>query len=298
MNIVLTGATGFIGSHLLPVLLEQGHTVTAIVRTDIALPCRVVVADLTNPASVDILARAMQGCDTVIHLAATIPSQSNPTESADAMWTANLDSTEYLLQSLPVSVSHVILASTLDVYGPPQFLPLTEMHPLLPQSAYAQSKAACEHRAETLCVMRDIPLTILRFTQVYGPREKPVKAIPLFIRSIAAGTAPVLFGDGSDTRDYLYVADAVDAIILAVGKKKPGILNVASGRSATLKEAVETLIRISGKNLTPVYKERQKAKTEIRFDISRLTSALGFQAKTSLAEGLRQTYDWYSAHHA
>lgn len=298
MNILLTGATGFMGSHLLPALLEQGHTVTAVARSAVNLPCTVVVANLTDPACTGVLGKALQGCDTVIHLAAAIPSQSNAIESVEEMLLANVKSTEHLLNSLPQRVSHVIVASTLDVYGPPQFLPLTESHPLLPQSAYAQSKVACEQYAEAVCAGLGVPLTILRFTQVYGPREKPIKAIPLFIQSIAAGKAPVLFGDGSDTRDYLYVTDAACAIALAAEKKQSGILNVASGHSVNLKEVVETIIQISGKKLTPLYKERQKEKINIAFDISRLTSVLGFEAKTSMQEGLRLTYDWYLAQHS
>jgi UDP-glucose 4-epimerase len=298
MRIFLTGATGFIGSRLVPVLLQQGHTVIAVVRdaSAVNLPCDVIEANLSDPGSVETLAKGMRNCDTLIHLAAAIPAASNATESDEEMFVANLHSTEHLLTSIPKNISHVILASTLDVYGPPQFLPLTEEHPLLPQSAYAKSKVACEHRAEALCVTRDIPLTILRFTQVYGPGERPIKAIPLFIRMIAEDKAPTLFGDGSDTRDYLYVDDAVQAIMCAVEKQKPGIFNIASGTSHTLKETVEIVIAVSGKDLKPVYEERKKAKIDISFDKTRTLSGLGFQAMTSLKDGLSATYQWYTAH--
>lgn len=294
MRILLTGATGFIGSHILELLLKNDIEVLSVTRSHAKeLPCTTVIADLCDASSIPVLKEAAAGCDVVIHMAATLPDQSNPTQSAEEMILANVDSTKHLLESLPSTIRHIILGSSIDIYGPPQFLPVTEEHPLNPVTAYARSKAETESITDTFCKEHAIPLTILRFTQIFGPREKPIKAIPLFIREVANGRAPTLFGDGSDKRDYLYVSDAAEATLAAIQKQTAGIMTIASGRSSTLKETLETIIRISGKDLVPVYKERQKEKIDITLDVSRAKEILGFEAKTTLEEGLALNYDWY-----
>ncbi len=147
-----------------------------------------------------------------------------------------------------------------------------------------------------MCKKRGITLTILRFTQIYGPREPLIKAIPLFIREIAHNHAPTIFGDGSEKRDYLFVSDAALSVVNTIDKKVSGIFNIASGESVTLKETLDMLIAISGKEIIPNYEERKKLKIDIVFDTSKAQTELGFYPQISLNDGLQQSYDWYIDH--
>ncbi len=297
MNILLTGATGFIGTHLLPLLKSSNHNITAVVRAgaQLPLPCTLVEGDLCDHAVIDMLRTQSEGVETVIHLAATMPAHSVASENTEEMMHANIVSTRNLLTSLPRSLCHMILASSIDVYGSPHDLPIRESHPMLPATAYAQSKIETERLARIHCEERNIPLTILRFTHIYGPQEPAIKAIPLFVRKIAGGHAPVLYGDGSDRRDYLYVTDAADAIVCAIERVQHDIFNIASGVSVTLKEVAELLIELSGKSMTPHYAERRKQKVDIELDVSHARVSLKFSAATPLRLGLAQTYAWYLA---
>jgi len=300
MKFVLTGATGFIGSHLLQALVSHGHDVTALVRSNQQPLSHVtwIETDLTSESSIPTIKQALEGAEIVIHFAALIPAQSIGTETEEEMKQENVDATRYLLESMPTSVKQVISSSSIDIYGIPQAAPIAEDHPIKPVTAYGVSKAAAESAARDICAAKSVPLTSLRFTQIYGPRERPIKAIPLFVRAIANDETPTLFGDGSDKRDYLYVSDAVDAVLLAMNNGTSGIFNIASGVSVSLKDVIDTLIAISGKDISPRYEDRRKAKIDILLDISRAKSALGFEPKTLLLDGLKTTYDYYLAHNA
>ncbi len=288
-TILLTGATGFIGKHLLPLLHERGHRVLAVGRhRPEALPdADFLSADLLDANALARESSRMAEADVLIHLAAAIPQSSVPGDSLEAMRKANVTSTRTLLDVLPPSVRHIVFASTLDVYGSPQFLPVTEEHPLDPLTAYGRAKVETEELLRRICTEQSRSLTILRLTQIYGPGEASIKAIPRFMDAIAAGTAPTLFGDGSELRDYLYVADAARAFALAVEKETAGTFTIASGSSVSVRHVLELLLEVSGSPLMPVFRERQKPRIDFVFDTGRAQAALAFTPTISLHDGLQ-----------
>jgi UDP-glucose 4-epimerase len=299
-RILLTGASGFIGSHLVPALLSAGHQVSALVRQKSKCPsgCVPLAADLKAPETLRLLSQDMAEYGVLIHLAAKMPQQSIASETVSAMCTENLETTRHLLDALPCTVSHIIFAGTIDVYGPPQFLPLTEAHPANPVTSYGISKLETERLLDAYCRDNGLTLTVLRFSQVYGPGEPAIKAIPLFIKAVKAGEPPVIYGDGSELRDYVYVDDARRACVAAVNRKPTGVFNIASGKKVSIKEVLERIISISGKELAPVFQERQKEKMDIYFDVSKPRTELGFTPHVSLEKGLKKHYDFYTQTHA
>ena len=209
------------------------------------------------------------------------------------MTVANVTTTQNLLAALPRPPSHIVFASTLDVYGVPEWLPLTEDHPTNPVTAYGEAKLLAERTLEDYCRKHDKKLTILRLSHVYGPSEPQIKAIPIFIANVSSERTPTIFGDGSELRDYVYVADVARAFLSAIEMKVDGIFNIAGGKSTSLKEVLEIIIRISGKNIRPVYRERLKDHVDFCFDITKARTKLGFTASTPLAHGLKRHSEAY-----
>ncbi len=291
-TVLLTGATGFVGSRVLTQLLAAGFDVLTLGRHTPAERVRAhLSADLRDRAAVEKALAPHKDIRILIHLAAAIPTQSVPTDALEEMRRDNVETTRTLLELMPESVSQVIFASTLDVYGAPQWLPLTEIHPLEPVTAYAESKKEAEEYLSAACRERGFKICILRLTQIYGPGEAPVKAIPRFLGGILAGRAPVLFGDGSDLRDYLHVDDAARAFVLAAERKAEGICNIASGTSVSIKDTLDLLLQLCGSSLRPELRERQKPKMDFVFDIRAARRDLGFEPSVPFEAGLRTEID-------
>lgn len=292
-NVLITGGTGFLGSHVIPLLPKESFTISAIVRTpgSYGSNVRAIVADLTNGQEMKNIKRTIDDTDILIHLAAAMPKASCTHEEQESLQEAQTQGLRHLLDVLHHKIKHIIYASSIDVFGVPRSLPIDETHPTEPITEYGKAKLQSETILREFCDERGCPLTILRITQIYGEGEPAIKAIPLFIRKIAAGEAPILFGDGSDERDYINVIDAARAIVCALEHKTNGTFVIASGTTVTLKTVVEDIVRISGKKLQPIYKERQKPKLNFRFDISKAKRELGFEAFIPLSQGLKIQYD-------
>jgi UDP-glucose 4-epimerase len=220
-----------------------------------------------------------------------MPQASVPHESPAQAVAANLTTTITLLEMLRPGARYFIHVSTLDVYGAPASLPVDELHPTEPVTYYGAAKLSAEKVVQVYCQEAGIPLLILRPTQVYGPGEPAIKVIPRAIASIAAGQPPVIYGDGSDTRDYVHVSDVAEVIVRALKVRPVGVLNVASGTSRSIAEVVDTILRVSASGLTPLRQPRAKPCTHFAVAISRLESVLGRWAMKDFAEGVREQYD-------
>jgi len=297
-RILLTGATGFIGSHLTQKLLHAGHKITILARDISRIPeylrktCMVIRCDLVEPNTLSDLNKQVHCCKVLIHLAAKIPQHNEAPECREEMHSANVKTTQNLLKILPKTISHIIYASTLDVYGLPNSLPIKENHRTNPITNYGDSKLEAEKVLIKYC-NKQKKLTILRISQVYGPGKQGIKAIPIFIKKIANGQQPTLFGDGSDLRDYVYVEDVARAFVKSVEKSIGGIFNISGGDKASIKDIVELIINISGKNIHPIYKKRNKPKIDTYFNISKARKELGFFPSVSLIEGIKLQYNEY-----
>jgi len=299
---LVTGGAGFIGSHLVDALEQEGHVVSII--DDLSTGTR----DNLNPRAsfyeVDLRSEDIRGVfekerpEIVYHLGAQMNvtlSLRKPVFDADV----NVIGTVNILQHcVDWGVKKFVFASTAGaIYGNPKDLPTTEATPAAPVSHYGTSKLSCEHYAALYQRIYDLPYTILRYANVYGPRQLPhgeAGVCAILAGLMLEGKTPVLYGHGEPVRDYVYVADVVRANLLAMDKAEGETLNIATGVPTTVNaifEVIKDLTQFQGKpQLEPL---RTGEVHSIYTDASRAEKALGWKPETTLAGGLKATVDHF-----
>jgi UDP-glucose 4-epimerase len=295
---VVTGGAGFIGSHLVDALVAAGDEVTVIDHLrrpgKRPLPAAVTLVreDVTDLAGV---AAALDGArpEVVYHLAAQIDVRRSVAEPAlDAH--VNVGGTAAVLTAaLEAGAERVVLASTAGVYGDPRTLPAPEHERLAPLSPYGASKAAAEFYLELFSRLHGLSTVSLRMANVYGPRQDPhgeAGVVAIFCAAAAEGGPVHIFGDGTQTRDFVYVGDAVEAFVAAGRSRVEGALNVSTGRETSLTELVAALgiETVSGP-------ARPGEISRSCLDPSAARELLGWTARTPLADGLARTLEWLAA---
>lgn len=230
-KILITGADGFIGSHLTEALVRQGYEVRAFVlynsfstwgwldqcADDTKGKFEVFAGDIRDPYGVK---EAMRGCDFVLHLAALIAIPYSY-HSPDTYVDTNIKGTLNVLQAArELNVSRVVHTSTSEVYGTAQFVPITEQHPLQGQSPYSATKIAADQLAFSFYASFGLPVVIARPFNTYGPRQSVRAVIPTIITQIASGERQIKLGAVSPTRDFNYVQDTVAGFMAAMGSQK------------------------------------------------------------------------------
>jgi nucleoside-diphosphate-sugar epimerase len=306
MHCLVTGAAGFIGSHLAERLVAEGHTVAGIDCFTPYYPRSVKDANLAmlrdhaafrfhdcDLASDDLRA-AVEGVQIVYHLAA-MPGLVRSWTHFDDYQRCNLTATHRLLEALrPLKgLTRIVYASTSSVYG--KYASGDETLPTKPSSPYGVTKLAGEHLLRTYGDAFDLPYTILRYFSVYGPRQRPEMGYHLFINAILKGTAIPLTGDGLQVRGNTFVADCVDATVRAATAMPGETFNLGGGELVTVLEVLRRLEAIIGK---PANLDRKPARPGDQVatgaDIAKLTRFTGWTPRTSLDEGLRQQVEWQS----
>ncbi len=273
-KILVTGADGFIGSHLTEALVERGYDVRAFVYYNSFnswgwldhVPSRirdaldVFAGDIRDPHGVR---TAMEGCDAVLHLAALIAIPYSY-HSPDTYVETNVRGTLNVLQAArQLGVGRVLHTSTSEVYGTARFVPITEEHPLQGQSPYSASKIAADQMAYAFHVSFDLPVVIVRPFNTYGPRQSARAVIPTIITQIASGRCRIRLGAVTPTRDFNYIADTVDGFIHALeGEGGCGeVVNFGSNFEISIGETAEMIASVMG------------AKIEIETDEQRIRPA-------------------------
>ncbi len=303
---LVTGGAGFIGSHLAERLVELGHDVRVLDnfttgrRENVAhLEGRIdlIEGDIRDPGTA---ARAVEGADTVFHLAAlaSVPrSVDDPFTSNDVNVNGSLT---MLLASRDAGVRRLVYSSSSSVYGDTPELPKRETMPARPMSPYAVGKLAGEYYARTFHGLYGLETVCLRYFNVFGPRQDPTSqyaaVVPIFTTRLLAGEAPVIYGDGEQSRDFTYVSTVVEANILASRKDEAcgRVFNIARGDTITVNELFERLRALTGSELRPVYESARPGDVKHSFaDVDRARSVLGFEPGVGLDEGLRTTVDWF-----
>lgn len=317
MRVLLTGAAGFIGSHVAEALAARGDEVVAFDRFDdflypaevkrahardlAALPrLRWVEADLLDAAAVG---RALDGVDVVCHLAALAGVRPSLAEPGRYLRT-NVEGTAVVLEAMRAAgCARLVLASSSSVYGARpgadlrQVAAFHEDEPCLtPASPYAASK----RMAELLCsTHRDLWGTgtwALRFFTVYGPRQRPDMAIHKFTRAIASGRPITVFGDGSTRRDYTFIADIVAGVVAAIDRVRPGDLvplNLGGSATIGLGELIAAIETTVGKAAIVDRQPDQPGDVPVTSaDLSRARTLLGYAPRTPLADGLAAFWTW------
>ena len=300
-TIFLTGATGFIGSHLATRLKRvAGIKLVLLARKPAPINDPSITSitsaleQLTRQTWAD---QRIDRVDIIFHLGALTPKCPSEGDNADAVYRDNLIGTRALLESLPNTPEKIVFSSTLDVYAPPvEAGILTEESLIDPPSLYGASKYFCEHLIKAYSRRHDCGYAILRYGHIYGAGEGAyTKLIPQAIKTLLKNESPVLYGDGSVQRDFMFVGDAVEATIRAgtSAHQKIEAINVVSGQSRPVREFVEMLSVIVGFSGGITYLLDKKGGHSLKFSNNRMFDMLGRWELFPLEEGLRREVSYF-----
>ena len=305
-NALVTGGAGFIGSHLVETLVSEGCKVAVLDNLStgqyrnlkhIEGRFSFYQDDIRNQAALN---AAAEGCEVIFHLAAVVSvpqTVENPVDSA----AVNDMGTLFVLETArQQKARRLVFASSCAVYGDDPHLPKREDMVPRPQSPYAVQKLSSEYYARVFYELYGLETAALRFFNVYGPRQDPSSVysgvISIFMTKALKREAAVIYGDGHQSRDFIYVQDVVRANLLAASTKKVGgsLLNIGTGNSVTINDLWKAICKISGQNLKPKYEPKRPG--DIFESVAAIDSAktlLSFEPETSIEKGLRATFEWY-----
>jgi UDP-glucose 4-epimerase len=307
MKALVTGAAGFIGSHLTESLLADGHEVTGLdafvdyypraVKEKNLAPARDhrafrFVEGRVQDAD---LGPLLEGCEHVFHLAAQAGVRASWGRDFAQYTDHNVLATQRLLEAaLEAGRPRVIYASSSSVYGDSKALPLREDSPCHPVSPYGVTKLAAEHLVNLYERNHGLPVVSLRFFTVYGPRQRPDMAFHRFLKAARDAEPIRVFGDGQQTRDFTFVADIVRAARAAASSGRPGqVYNVGGGETVALNAVLATIEGITGRKFDVRREAAQKGDMrDTSADTSAAARDLGFRSTVALTEGLRREWDW------
>lgn len=308
-RVLVTGADGFIGSHLTEALLKEGYAVRALCQYNsfnnwgwlegASHPdLEIVTGDVRDP---NLCREITRGCSIVFHLAALIAIPYSYV-APDSYVDTNIKGTLNMCQAArDCGVKRLIVTSTSEVYGTAQYVPIDEKHPKQPQSPYSATKIGADAIAMSFYNAFELPVVIARPFNTYGPRQSARAIIPTIISQIASGMREIKVGDLSPTRDFNFVADtAAGFIALARAEGVEGKeINIATGTEVTMRETLETIARIMGADVEYVVdpaRLRPAGSEVFRLcgDNSLITSLTPWRPAHSLEEGLRQTVEWFT----
>jgi dTDP-glucose 4,6-dehydratase len=311
-KILVTGAGGFIGSHLTERLVELGAEVTALVRytstgtwgwldrSPLKDQINVILGDIRDQ---DAVLRLMDGIDIVFHLAALIGIPYSYHAPLSYVRT-NIEGTVNILQSaMRCNVERVLQTSTSEVYGSARTVPISEAHPLQGQSPYSASKIGADKIAESFYLSFNLPVVIVRPFNTFGPRQSARAVIPTIITQALRESA-ITLGNLEPTRDLTYVADTVEGFVkAAVAPNAVGeVINLGTGRDVSIGKLAETILSMMGKRL-PVLTEdtriRPKGSEVDRLcaDNTKAREILGWEPQHTLEAGLERTIEWLTENH-
>lgn len=294
----ITGGAGFIGSNLAEALAKENQVVviddlsTGNMQNLVSIEAQLFKGSITD---LELLRRAFHGIDCVFHLAA-IASVQKSIEEPLRTNQLNVEGTlNVLVAARDAGVKRLVFASSAAVYGDSLELPKRESMVPQPKSPYAVTKVAGEHYCRVFSDIYGLETVSLRFFNVFGPRQDPSSeysgVISKFISAVLAGRMPIVFGDGEQTRDFVFVKDVVRACILASWCKQ-GVYNVARGQSTSLNQLVEMVGRALSRKILPVYAEPKAG--DIRHSIADVSMArsIGYDPQISAEEGVYETIKW------
>lgn len=299
---LVTGGCGFIGSHLVEALLDQGHGVRVLddlstgKRDNLPGGADITVGDVADPEQV---ARVMDGVDGCFHLAA-VASVQRGNEDWIGTHRTNLTGAITVFDAArrcrPGGPVPVIYASSAAVYGDNPDVPLGEQAETRPLSAYGADKLGCELHARVATLVHGVPTTGFRFFNVYGPRQDPSSpysgVIAIFAARLAAGQGVTVHGDGEQTRDFVYVADVVRVLLAAMASPapEPAVFNICTGRPTSVNRLAEVIAGLNGRAAEITHGEPRPGDIRVSVgDPTRCERAFGLPAETVLDVGLART---------
>jgi nucleoside-diphosphate-sugar epimerase len=309
-SFLVTGGAGFIGSHIVRRLVGAGASVRVLdnfstgQRANLAAVAdriELIEGDITDAA---LVRQAVDGAEYVLHLAAlaSVPeSVAQPTRNFEI----NLAGMHNLLMAArDAQVQRLVFSSSAAVYGDHAAPHHEELAPRA-LSPYAAAKHSGEQLCRSFTHAYGLPTVCLRYFNVFGPGQNPrsgyAAAIPIFINALLEGKRPTIFGDGHQSRDFVYVANVVDANLLACGTEAAigGVFNIGAGGETTLLELLALLSELADRTVEPIFAAGRVGDIRHSFsDISRAEAVLGYRTRVGLAEGLHEAFAWYREHGA
>jgi UDP-glucose 4-epimerase len=307
-RILITGGAGFIGSHLAEDLVKAGYSVKIIddfstgnVNNILGLfnykNFKMIRGSITNK---ELLAKATADVDVIFHLAAQIHVDRSIIEPRHTFDVNTLGTLNILDNALEKDIELVVYASTSEVYGTAKYVPMDEDHPLNPASPYAATKAAADRLCFSYYNTYHLPVAIVRCFNTYGPRQKDTgyaAAIPKFIKRALSGLPPVIYGDGNQTRDYMYVKDTVNAYKLVL-KSYENVLgkaiNFGTGNEISILELTKTICELCGNEAKAIHAAPRSGEVKrLCADMSLAEKTLNFTPKYTIRKGLMEFVNWY-----
>lgn len=312
MRILVTGAGGFIGSHLTEELVRQGHTVRAFIHynsrnnwgwleeSPYKIDLEVYTGDIRD---YDIVKASLKGIEVVFHLAALIGIPYSYV-SPIAYIKTNVEGTYNVCHAaMELGVSRVVHTSTSEVYGTARYVPIDENHPLQAQSPYAASKIGADQLALSFYRSFELPVTVIRPFNTYGPRQSARAVIPTIITQLLRGQEKIKLGNLTPTRDFNFIEDTVNGFITAglsphtVGE----VINIGSGQEISIGELATLLGQLIGVEVMiqedPIrYRPEASEVERLCCNNNKARKLTGWQPKFSLTEGLKITIDWFKKH--
>lgn len=314
-HVLVTGAGGFIGSHLSEALVRLGANVTGFVRynsrgdhgllrylpADVRSHIRIVQGDLKDP---DAVTRAVRGQAVVFHLGALIGIPYSYVHPVDYVQTNCVGTANILSAAQQANIEKLVQTSTSEVYGTARYVPIDEQHPLQGQSPYSASKIGADGLAYSYYCAFGLPVAILRPFNTYGPRQSTRAVIPTII-SQALKNQPIKLGALSPTRDLTFVADTVAGFIkIAESAKSVGqVINIGSNNEISIGDLAKKILEVMGLSLEIVSDESRArpGKSEVErllASTQKAADVIGWQPTVSLKDGLSKTIAWITANHA
>jgi UDP-glucose 4-epimerase len=302
MKFLVTGGAGFIASHIVDRLIEEGHKVAVVddlsfgLKENLNPRAMFYHMDIRDEGIKDVFKKEKPAI--VNHHAAQVnlrKSVENPLFDAEVNI---LGSINLLECSIKYGVKKFIYSSSGGaVYGEPEALPVKETHEINPLSQYGINKHTVEHYLYVYYVNQQLPYTTLRYPNIYGPRQNPhgeAGVVAIFSEQMLRGEQPTIFGDGSKTRDYLYVSDVVDANMLVIEKGDNETYNLGWGLQVTDYKIFQTVRDAVGCSIEPIYGQKRPGEIDrISLDCSKIRRELSWQPKVPLGEGVAKAVEFY-----
>lgn len=301
MRILVTGGAGFIGSHIADLLIDKGYEVCIIDNLvngkiqNINKKAKFYNIDIRDNKILDVFREEKP--DVIVHHAAQIKvpiSIENPIYDADINIMGSLNLLECARKT---DVKMIVYAASAAIFGEPQYLPIDENHPLNMISGYGVTKHTVEHYLNVYKELYGINYVSLRYSNVYGPRQDSSGeggVIAIFAEKFINNDRPVIFGDGKQIRDFVYVKDVAMANLMAIESKISGIYNVCTNTQISINDLVMIFNKILSKNVIPLYsKERVGDIRKSYMTYNKIFNKMGWKPKYNIEEGLKETLQYY-----